>query len=207
MVKRTKQKSRGIATRKQRKLVLIGAEGKNKTEIMYFREFNHVQKTYMIKAAKGNSTDPEGIVKDTIKSIRLEELNFKEGDMAFCAFDTDMDHGKQVQIDTAVRLAKAENIEVILSSPCFEVWFLQHFEDSTAYLSGDLAVERLRKYIPAYEKGANIFHELWPYTEIALERAKRLKKYHDELGRRMGSIERNPGTEADRLVEKLITKK
>ena len=203
MVARTKQKQRGRISRNRKKMILIGAEGKNETELTYFKAFNRKQKTFTVKAAKGNSTDPKGIVEDTANSVKREELDFEEGDPAFCLFDADTDISKQNQIDAAVRMATKNHIEVLLSVPCFEIWFLQHFESSTAELSSDGAITRLSRYIPTYGKSMDVFSDLEPFMEEAIERAKRLEKHHDSLGRHEKSMERNPSTEAYRLVEKL----
>ena len=205
MVARAKQKKRGQVSRHQKKLILIGAEGKNKTELQYFQQFNRTQNRYTIKPAKGNTTDPENIVEDMIKSIKHEELAFDEGDLAYCVFDGDTKTEKQSQIDKAVTLAKKHNVEVLLSVPFFEVWFLQHFEYSTAELTSDDAIERLKRYIPTYDKNVDVFSTLEPKMGIAIEHAKRLEKYHDELGRRAKSITRNPSTDGYVLAE-LVSK-
>lgn len=203
MVARAKQKKRGQISRTPKKMILIGAEGKNKTELTYFKEFNQKQLAYTIKPAKGNNTDPEKIVADMISSVNREELNYAEGDLAFCIFDADTDPAKQRQIDEAVKQAKKCGIEVLLSVPCFEIWFLQHFENSTGAISSNTAIEKLCKYIPEYKKSSNVFFRLEPMMDEAIKRAKHLEKHHVELNRKPKSIERNPSTEVYKLVELL----
>lgn len=205
MVARTGQKQRGKIGKKRKQLILIGCEGKNKTEKNYFKEFNQRQKKFTIQPAKGNRTDPKGIVEDTISSIDKEELQFADGDMAFCLFDSDTDVKKQEQIEQAIFLAGQNGVEVLLSVPCFEVWFLQHFQYSTGQLSGNQAIAKIKRFIPEYEKNQNIFSKLEPYTEIAVKNAKLLEKYHDEIGTQRRSINRNPSTEVYKLVE-ILTK-
>lgn len=110
---------------------------------------------------------------------------------------------KQEQIDQAVSRAKQNGIEVLLSVPCFEIWFLQHFQYSTGQLTGNQAIKALRKYIPEYEKSKRVFFQLVSSTDTAIGNAKRLEKHHDELGVRVKSLKRNPSTEAYKLVELL----
>lgn len=203
MVARTKQKRRGQARKTQKCIILIGCEGKNKTEQNYFKEFNQTQNNYIIQPASGNSTDPKGIVKDTINSMKKSKMEPKEGDLAFCLFDSDTDAQKQEQIDQAVSLAKQNGIAVLLSVPCFEVWFLQHFQYSTGQLTGNQAIKALQKFIPEYEKSKSVFFQLEESVDIAIDHAKRLEKHHDELGIRGKSLKRNPSTEAYKLVELL----
>ena len=119
--KRVHQKPRDIETRKRKKTVIISAEGKNKTETCYFRNFNRHSKSFIIRFAKGNDTDPVKIAKAANKSIKAESINFNEGDRVFCLLDTDINQDKQQSINEAVQFAKAKHIEVILSNPCFEV--------------------------------------------------------------------------------------
>lgn len=203
MVARTKQKQRGQAKRARKRMILIGCEGKNQTEQNYFKEFNQTQKNYTIQPASGNSTDPKGIVEDTINSIQKSKMEPKEGDLAFCLFDSDTDAQKQEQIDQAVSRAKQKGIEVLLSVPCFEVWFLQHFQYSTGQLTGNQAIRALKKFIPEYEKSKSVFFQLESSVDIAVDHAKRLEKHHNELGIRSKSLKRNPSTEAYKLVELL----
>ena len=172
----------------------------DQTEQNYFKEFNQTQKNYTIQPASGNSTDPKGIVEDTINSIQKSKMEPKEGDLAFCLFDSDTDTQKQEQIDQAVSRAKQKGIEVLLSVPCFEVWFLQHFQYSTGQLTGNQAIRALKKFIPEYEKSKSVFFQL---EDIAVDHAKRLEKHHNELGIRSKSLKRNPSTEAYKLVELL----
>ena len=55
--------------------------------------------------------------------------------MAFCVFDTDMDYNKNKIINKAKQYAKERNIKIITSTPCIELWFLLHYEYTTANLA------------------------------------------------------------------------
>lgn len=123
MVKRANK--RMPKKRKQRKLLILAAEGANKTEKTYFTEFNDKQSEYRVIPARGNNTDPVKIVRDAINSAEKEDVEFEAGDRVFAVFDVDF--GKEKQIREAMQLAKANNVEVVLSNPCFEVWFLVIF--------------------------------------------------------------------------------
>ena len=73
MVK-SKEKQRGKVRKQRAKFVVIGAEGKNKTERNYFHDFFKTNKEYKVKFSSSGDTDPEGIVNDTIKYIEKEEM-------------------------------------------------------------------------------------------------------------------------------------
>lgn len=198
----TKQKKRGQVNRSRTKLILIGTEGRNKTEKIYFNEFFRSSKNYKVRFPSSTETDPVGIVESAIRYIRNEELDLKHGDLAFCVIDTDTDKLKQIQIDKALRLADNNEIQVLLSNPCFEIWFLQHFRYSTKnYLSNDEVIRELTMYIQEYKKNANVFDILKNNQDDAIKRAKQLEKYHVDLGRKQNSMECNPSTAVYKIIE------
>ena len=98
MVKRIKKITKEKVTRERKKIVVIGTEGKNKTEALYFRELEKKQNRYHCIFAPGNETDPVKIVRNTAKKAREEGLSFKEGDMAISVFDLDADEAKYLQL-------------------------------------------------------------------------------------------------------------
>ena len=197
----TKQKKRGKVTRSRAKLVLIGAEGHNKTEKIYFNEVFRNKKKYRVRFTSSTETDPVGIVESTIRYIENEELDLEHGDMAFCTIDTDTDKSKQVQIDRAFKLADKNNIKLLLSNPCFEIWFLQHFRYSTKYLSNEEVLKELTTYIPEYKKKSSVYDFIEKDQDDAIKRAKQLEKYHAELGIKKNSIECNPSTAVYKVLE------
>lgn len=113
------EKKRKISADRVRKLrkpknnILIAVEGKNKTEKLYFNNYDDGKKSYSIIFAKGNYTDPLNLVKMLIKEIKTLGLNLKNGDEAYCIFDTDIDPSKNDIISEAKKLANSNNIKVI----------------------------------------------------------------------------------------------
>ena len=95
MVKRIKKVTKGKVTRERKRIIVIGTEGHNKSEILYFRELEKKQNRYHCIFANGNETDPVKIVRNTARKVKEEELSFKEGDMAISVFDLDVDESKQ----------------------------------------------------------------------------------------------------------------
>jgi hypothetical protein len=206
MVKRVEQKKRGKLTRRRKKIILIGAEGNNKTEQNYFKRFNSRESEYVVIFAKGNDTDPLKVAKSVYKSSRPneEDLHFDDGDCAYCVVDTDVDYAKQSKIDEAIKYGSNKHIEVILSNPCFEIWFLQHFTYSTkSFSSNDAVIEELKNYIPSYEKNGDVFDALLPHIQTAKQNALKLEQYHDKVGHRKKSMERNPSSEVYVIIGKI----
>ena len=198
-----KLKSRNKVTRKRKPVILIATEGKNMTEKLYFNNFNR-NKNYSIVFAKGNYTDPVNMVNSLIKDLKDRELNKKNGDIAYCVFDTDFDVHKQKEILIAKKKTKNLNIELIKSNPCFEIWFILHFSNSTKqYKSNEEVIKELKKYIPKYKKNTDVFAYLDNKRKNAIKNAKLLEKYHIELGRNIDYIECNPSSEVYKVFEQV----
>ena len=186
--------------RKQKSKILIAAEGKNKTEKTYFSNFEDGKKTYNITYARGNNTDPLKLVKMLIKEIDELKLDLQDDDVAYCIFDTDVDPNKNKIIEEAIQLAKKNNIKIITSSPCFELWFLLHYDYTTANMDSEEVIKRLKEYYPKYEKNINIYPDIIKEIDLAIDRAKKLEKYQTDNNRRIGTVEANPNTEVYKIV-------
>ena len=201
MVKRSAQKQRGRNERSTKRFILIGTEGKNKTEIGYFNQFNRIQKNFRVRFSSGNSTDSMGIVEDIKRS--KDDLEFRADDLAFAVFDADLWGTRGKQIQQAINYAEKQEIKVILSNPCFEVWFVLHFEDGRApYDSSDKVIDKLKQYVPDYEKSRDMFELLQGNMEKAISRAEQLRRYHEDNST-LKLYEQNRMTDVDRLVKLL----
>lgn len=192
--------------RKQKSKILIAAEGKNKTEKTYFSNFEDGKKSYNITYARGNNTDPLKLVKMLIKEIDELKLDLQDDDVAYCIFDTDVDINKNKIIEEAIQLARKNNIKIITSSPCFELWFLLHYDYTTANMDSEEVIKRLKEYYPKYEKNINIYPDIIKEIDLAIDRAKKIEKYQIDNNRRIGTVEANPNTEVYKIVEYLMKK-
>ena len=192
--------------RKQKSKILIAVEGKNKTEKTYFSNFEDGKKSYNITYARGNNTDPLKLVKMLIKEIDELKLDLQDDDVAYCIFDTDVDTNKNKIIEEAIQLARKNNIKIITSSPCFELWFLLHYDYTTANMDSEEVIKRLKEYYPKYEKNINIYPDIIKEIDLAIDRAKKLEKYQTDNNRRIGTVEANPNTEVYKIVEYLMKK-
>lgn len=206
------EKKRNISAYRVRKLrkpknnILIAVEGKNKTEKLYFNNFDDGKKSYSIIFAKGNYTDPLNLVKMLIKEIKTLGLNLKNGDEAYCIFDTDIDPSKNDIINEAKKLANSNNIKVITSTPSIELWFLLHYKYTTASMNNKNVIDNLKKYYPIYEKNIDIYPDIKDKTLAAIKRAKELEIFQLSNGKVIGTVEANPNTEIYEIVEKLLQK-
>lgn len=197
-----KTRGRNKGNRQRNSLIVIGCEGKNKTEEIYFKNYN--SKKCIIRFSKGNCTDPVGIVKDLVKFIN-NEIGKEENDRYYAVFDTDVNKGLQSQIDEAKKIAKENGVEIITSTPSFEVWFRLHFGFTTKVYNSDAEViNDLNGKIEGYRKNKNVYLSISDKTTEAIINAKKLEKHHIELGQALDGDKCNPYTATYKVVEELI---
>lgn len=198
------QRKRNSASRNRNPFIIIGCEGKNKTEKLYFKNFNN--RKCIIKFSKGNSTDPKGIVQDLINYVN-SEIDREKNDKVYAVFDTDVKQNKQAKIEEAKKLANENGVEIITSTPSFELWFLLHFGYTTkAFTSNVDLLNELKKHIGSYEKNKNTYLSIKESTGQAINNAKKLEKYQLDKGQALENENCNPYTAVYKVVEELITR-
>ena len=144
------------------------------------------------------------IVIDAIKAAGNKGIKTEYGDSIFAVFDTDFN--KENQIREARNLARRNRIEVVLSNPCFEVWILQHFRFSTrGYNSNDDVITELTNRWPNYRKSIDSFQYVSDRTQIAVENARKLIAFHNDINPRSDIEGRNPSTDVYKIVEMIAS--
>lgn len=202
MISKDRQRNRGY--RKSKRVILVSYEGKkNKTENNYFSNYNGRDKSYVIRMVPGSETDPVNIVKQTIQEVKKLGLDLNEDDRAYCIFDTDNNTSKNSQIKEAVMIAQENNIGVITSSPCIELWFLLHYEYTTANMNSDEVIKRLKTHYPKYNKNCNIYPIINDKTKKAYANAIKLEQYQKQNNRNIKSVEANPHSDVYQIIDEL----
>ena len=189
-------------SRERHKVILIGAEGTNVTESNYFKHFS--KRNMRVIMANGNSTVPVKMVNDIIKTMKNKDINPEYEEVSvYCVFDTDTDEKKNKQIKEAIALAKKYGIEIITSNPCFEDWFLCHYEKTTRSMNNKDVVDRLEKHLGKYEKNMDIYPMISELQDKAIHNAKIQCNYQIEQGRNINSTMANPSTEVYKIIENI----
>jgi len=205
MARKIEQIKRKREIRKTKENILFEFEGKNKTEEIYFKNFQKRDNSYNIKFAYGNDTDPVGMVKSLIKYMEKENINTEYKDKIYCVFDADIDMSKQQRINEAIKLAVQNGIEIIISNPSFELWYRLHYSyTSKTYSSNKKLIEDLKTFIPDYKKNINVYEIIKENTQIAIENSKKIEKVHIENGKDIYNVNCNPYTSVYKPVEYII---
>lgn len=208
MARKIEQLKRNRRIRRIKQTVLFEFEGNNMTEENYFKHFQNRNNDYNVKFAYGHDTDPVGMIKSLINYMKKEDINMENGDKIYCVFDGDLNINKQKRIDEAIKLAETENIDIIISTPSFELWYRLHYSYTTkTYSSNKDLIKDLKKYIPNYEKNMDVYNLLEKYTKVAIENSKKLEEYQLNNLKKLNAIECNPYTSVYKPVEYLLNRK
>ena len=187
--------------------VLIVCEG-SKTERIYLRNYRRRGTGVKIEIPNTGYTDPLNLLE--FAGLKAEEFGInKNTGSVWVVFDADTN--SDAVIDKARYKARKisregkYNMEVILSNPSFELWYLIHFWSSTAALTNTALLQHLNRYLPGYDKAMDYFDCLKQRQETAIANAYSLRDYHNGQGRDLYARAANPSTHVVRLVEYLNT--
>jgi len=183
---------RARPTRNILHVLLIICEGA--TEKNYFDNFNKREwRSITIKTPETNTTDPVGLI-----NYAISQKKYINPDITWCVFDGNT-HSQET-INKSIKKAD-QKINIIISVPCFEIWFLLHFNHYECCLNKDDTIELLKKYIKNYKKPQNVYKLISDKTEKAINRAIKLNDLHKNNGLSTYSINCNPSTQTFQIIE------
>lgn len=153
----------------RKRVIVFGFEGKNnKTETNYFSHFKPVDDRYILKCISCGVTDPVNMINSIKKKRKDLDYNYRE-DLTFIFVDEDCDKAKKETIDS-LQAKLPKDIAIIRSKPCFELWFLNHFCETTKeYMSNDELIIDLKKFIVDYDKNKDYFEILKNHKDTAIK--------------------------------------
>lgn len=194
----------------ERTTVLIVGEGRE-TEPNYFlalAKLDVVRQRFTIHVRRGPGYSPERVVKLAIQEKQKAIARGESFDEVWCVVDTETGTDKRESLDRAVIMARRETIDLCLSNPAFEVWFLSHFMRTTrSFLNCDAVIQELNKhwkthFSQLYEKGdRRHFHRLEPFRTDGIANAQWVREdssHRDEPN----TADCNSSTEVYRLVKR-----
>ena len=196
-------KSRGKPQRKRKPVVLLIAEGQNKTEKLYFQHFSTPESKYAVKVVSRGETGPQGMLDSLQRECMENDVSAKD-DIAGIILDLDCNEERAKQLRELLSQEEYAHYKAFASNPCFEVWFVAHFHELRGTYSGSSQVlEDLKRQLPDYDKGRDCYRKLKDHTQEAIERCKAKEKQYKDFN--WPSADCNPRTDVAELVE-LLTK-
>lgn len=193
-----------------RECVLVVCEGA-KTEPSYFhrlRDHLRLQNNVEVTVDRSdNGSAPISVVDYAIGkraarvAIAKSSPYLTEFDVVWCVIDVEAPQPHK-SLHRAVDKAQANRLRVALSNPCFEYWYILHFEKTSALFQyNSHVIKRLRRQYPRYKKNdPDFFDEVYPRTESAVRNARQVIK---ERGYGEDLRNCNPSTHVHRVVEHL----
>ena len=211
MVSRKQRKietyKRRKGSKEPRKSILIVCEG-SKTEPIYFNSLKSNLRLSMVEVEiVGEGAAPITVVNRAIE-LRQERRRVAKTSVGRATYDVvycviDVEAPKAESLLRAVNKAEGNRLEVILSNPCFEYWYILHFRKTSApFNTSQDAKSALRQEHPAYcESDTTIFDVVYPMTANAIKHSKEvLKEQHNDAE---DLDDCNPSTHVHKIVEYL----
>lgn len=147
---------RPYSPRRRKERFLLYCEGEV-SERDYFRDFARSLRSTLIevKVAPEWRKDPKRLVElakearskadREAKLARDDSLRYDE---VWCVFDCD----EHARLKPAIDQATALELSLAVSNPCFDLWFLLHFQDQRAAMTPKKAGDAVRVHAPRYVK-------------------------------------------------------
>ncbi len=186
----------------ERETIILACEG-TKSEPLYFGAiFSDLKKNHKIAAgsliiAEHHHTNPKGVLQDL-----LDHPDYQGFDHQWIVIDRDEErtNGGGHQLDDfngAISRAISKNIDVAYSNPCFEIWYLLHFEYRNTAMHRDELVAKLENDY-GYLKN-QLFQQ--GSVEDAIKNADKLLGIYDPVD----PANDNPSTTVHNLISVLDT--
>ena len=135
------------------------------------------------------------------KRLARKSLTKAAYEVVYCVIDVEAP--KAESLSRAVNKAEGNRLEVILSNPCFEYWYILHFRKTSApFSTSQEAKSALRREHCAYcESDTTIFDVIYPKTADAIKHSKEvLREQHNDAE---DLSDCNPSTHVHKIVEYL----
>lgn len=167
---------RQIKPNKKKPLIIICSEGgKKSSEYYYFRHFS--TRNLRIQFSTGNSTDPKGMLEDLLKYIHNEDIASEDNCRIFLILDTDLNERRINEIKEIEGECVKNNIEIITSSPTFEIWYMMHYRNNSLKFQTSKEVKRELQYLNGtYTESMDMYKIIKNQTISARNTAKSLEQ-------------------------------
>ena len=148
---------RTVAVRTPKRTVLVFCEGK-RTEPEYLRALKRETGVRQVASVdirirdKTAGSAPLTLVGAAVEARGRSADEEGEVDEIWCVFDVEWPKNHP-NLREAIVLARANDVNVAISNPCFELWLALHFDDQTAWLTTKDAVSLRRSHDGSSGKG------------------------------------------------------
>ena len=196
------EQPRIIDQEEERQYILIVTEGE-KTEPNYFKGIiknlpNHLVQVEII----GEGANTKSVVKSAIqiRDRRTQDFGNPDFDEIWVVFDKDDFPAKN--FNSAIEMAKNEDIQCAYSNEAFELWYILHFQFLDAAVNRKRYIEILKETLGNYEKNQDDIYQILKEKGNESQAIQWAKRLHKDLN--VGNpAEEKPTTLVYQLVESL----
>lgn len=184
---------------KKKPLIVVCSEGgKKSSEYYYFR--NYTSRNLRIQFSTGNSTDPKGMLEDLIKYIHNEDIASEDNCRIFLVLDTDLNEKRISEIKEIEQKCIDNNIEIVTSSPTFEIWYLMHYRNNKLKFQTSKEVKReLQNLNGTYTESMDMYKIIKDSTDNARSTAR---SFEQQIIRNKDDLLRsNPHTSIYKILD------
>jgi hypothetical protein len=189
--------------------ILIVCEGRE-TEPNYFRGLRDeeaVRQNFSVVVQKGKGGSCLAVVEHAVAEKAKAAARGEGFDEVWCVFDVEQ-AGQRAQVIEGRTLAGRHIIQLALSNPSFEVWFLAHFvRTKRSFAGGDAVIKELNKHWSRefrldYEKNdEKVYERLAGRTQTARDNARKVRR--QDWAAAADILDCNSATDVFLLVELL----
>lgn len=170
-------------SRETKKPILIAVEDE-KSARYYFEKFRDtLRKSRVVVIADHVGSSPKSVIEAAKIAIaeRLKLASLGEDDVfdeTWIVFDTEgpQNASRHKAAKNAIDQAQQLGFKLAVSNPCFEYWFILHFEYYVNQLAdGTAARKRLEKHLKnPYRKGDCLFEQTFPLIRTAISNSEKV---------------------------------
>lgn len=174
------QRQRRVTGDAVRRELLVFVEGKV-TEEEYLNRYRRMHRDAVRVHVDDFRGVPMSLVRRAIEAKKESEKDARRQrgrayDEVWCVFDVD----QHTSLKEAMALAQEHKINVAVSNPCIELWFLLHFADQTAHIERRDAQKEAEGHTQCKKSlSREALSDLDERYEEAKARAIRLDEKHD----------------------------
>lgn len=181
--------------------ILVFTEGE-RTEVQYLTHWWRRHRESVRVTIDPFHGGPLQLVRHAVARQKADKIDERKGrgrapSEIWCMFDID----EHPHLPDSLQLARDHGIRTAVSNPCFEVWYLLHFQDRAAWIDRHSAQADAGGYVSrAKSLTPDDLNLLVQRYEVARGRAQHLARRHEANGNPAGD---NPSSTVCELVDSI----
>lgn len=121
--------------------------------------------------------DPKGMLDDLLNYINIEDVTSEDNYRIFLVLDTDLNDKRIKEIKIIEKKCIQNNIEIITSSPTFEIWYIMHYRNNKLKFNSSKEVKKeLQNINGIYKENMDLYNIINGNINNAINTAKSIEQ-------------------------------